>query len=273
MVVIQSGNFLMGSSSADTERDFAAVPPAPEGVTSKWLPLGFTEPSLATKFMAREHPQHTVTIPKNFALGKFPVTAGEFAAFIQETKRQTAACFIQFRKNGDYSGAGWQHPGFAITDRDPAVCVNWYDAQAYIDWLNQKVAGGTAKGPYRLPTEAEWEYAARAGSRSARWWGDAIGMDNAKCDGCQAPCARAEPLNAPHAYKPSPCAAEKWRTSPVGSYPGNPFGLYDMQGNVWQLTGDCWNETYEGAPTDGAAWGSGNCATGVGTGIHTRPPA
>jgi formylglycine-generating enzyme required for sulfatase activity len=262
MAVIPAGTFLMGSLSADTERDFAAVRPTPEGIMSKWLSLGFTEAAMATKFMAREHPQHSVTIPRSFALGKFPVTTGEFAAFIQETKRRTAACFIQFRKGADYSGAGWQHPGFASTDRDPVVCVNWYDAQAYVQWLNKKVAGGTTKdvqGPYRLPSEAEWEYAARAGTRSARWWGDAVGVNNAKCDGCQAPCVQVDLPNVPHTYAPPPCAADKRRTSPVGSFPGNPFGLYDLPGNVWQLTDDCWNETYEGAPTDGGPWVSGNC--------------
>jgi formylglycine-generating enzyme required for sulfatase activity len=262
MVVVPAGTFLMGSSSADTERDFAAVPPTPEAVMGRWLSVGSTEAAMATKFMARERPQHSVTIARNFALGKFPVTTGEFAAFIRETKLQTAACFIQFRRAGDYTGAGWQQPGFASTDRDPVVCVNWYDAQAYVNWLNKKVAGNIAKdvqGPYRLPGEAEWEYAARAGTQSARWWGDPIGVDNAKCNGCQAPCVQVERLNVPHADKPSQCAAEKWRTSPVGRFPGNPFGLYDMQGNVWQLTGDCWNETYEGAPKDGRPWLTGNC--------------
>ena len=262
MVVIPSGTFLMGSSSADTERDFAAVPSTHEAVRNRWLSVGFTQAELAGKFMAREHPQHPVSISGAFALGKFPVTTGEFAAFIQETKRQTAVCFIQFRRAGDYSGEGWRQPGFASTDRDPAVCINWYDAQAYVDWLNKKVGGGTKKdvqGPYRLPSEAEWEYAARAGTQTARWWGDAIGVDNAKCDGCQAPCAKVEPLNGPRDHSPTPCAADKWRTSQVGSFPANPFGLYDMPGNVWQLTSDCWNETYEGAPKDGRPWTSGNC--------------
>ncbi len=247
--------FLMGSSPADTERDLAAVPPAPETSTRGWLAIGVTEAAMATKFVAAEHPQHPVTISRNFALGKFPVTTGEFAAFIQETKLRTAACFIQFRRAGDYTGTGWQSPGFASSDNDPVVCINWYDAQAYIKWLNKKVAGDTAKdgqGPYRLPSEAEWEYAARAGTQSARWWGDAIGVDNAKCNGCQAPCAKAEPQS-------SPCAADRRRTSPVGSFPGNPFGLYDMLGNAWQLTDDCWNATYEGAPTDGGAWVVGTC--------------
>jgi formylglycine-generating enzyme required for sulfatase activity len=98
--------------------------------------------------------------------------------------------------------------------------------------------------PYRLLTEAEWEYAARAGSTTAYYWGVEIGRGNANCNGC----------------------GSKWdnlQTSPVGSFAANQFGLYDMAGNVWQSVQDCYHDDYNGAPTDGSAWTSGDCSRRV----------
>jgi formylglycine-generating enzyme required for sulfatase activity len=128
---------------------------------------------------------------------------------------------------------------FAPTDTQspswPATCLSWKDTQAYIAWLNAKT-----KRIYRLPSEAEWEYAARGGTDTARWWGAAIGSNNANCAGCGSPWDAKE-------------------IADVGKFQPNPFGLYDMLGNVWQWVEDCWNESYVGAPTDGSAWMSGNC--------------
>ena len=122
----------------------------------------------------------------------------------------------------------------------PAVCLDWHDAEKYIAWLNDKVriAHPTldhAKGAYRLPTEAEWEYAARAGTTTARWWGNDIGAGKANCNGC----------------------GSKWDNrlfADVDSFAPNPFGLYGMLGNAWQWTADCWHPNYVGAPRDGSAW-------------------
>src|SRR5262249_55972136 len=131
---------------------------------------------------------------------------------------------------------------------EPAVCLNWYDAEAYLAWLNAKVRRlhkiASRDGPYRLPSEAEWEYAARAGTVTARWWGNAIGTDNADCNGC----------------------GSRWDRvliAPVGSFRANPFGLYGMLGSVWQWTDDCWNESYVGAPGDGRRRASGDCSKRV----------
>ncbi len=243
MVVVPAGDFMMGSSSADTERDLAAVPTYDlESHLLSWF--WPTEIGEARRFVSREHPQHQVTIAKSFGIGKYLITAGEFAAFVRETGYSTGPCLIRTRPRATHSpGAAWPHPGFAATVRDPVVCVTWEDAKAYIDWLNSKLrdsATSNGDGLYRLPSEAEWEFAARARTQTARWWGDAIGVAKAKCDGCQG-------------------LDDRWRTAPVGSFQPNQFGLYDMLGNAWQWTEDCWHENYIGAPTDGSAWTDAGC--------------
>jgi formylglycine-generating enzyme required for sulfatase activity len=238
MVVLAAGSFTMGSSAADTMHDLESVPAYAIG--------------LARVFMAREHPQHTVSIAHPFALGKYHVTRAEFAAFLRDTGYSMASgdCFIlmnnQYKK---IAGAGWQSPGFTQTDRDPVLCVSWHDAEAYVAWLNSKLRGlnstySNSDGPYHLPSEAEWEYAARAGAHTARWWGDAIGSANADCGGCGSHW-------------------DKKQTAPVGSFRPNSFGLYDMLGNAWQWMSDCWNQSYVGAPDDGTVWTTGDCAKRV----------
>jgi formylglycine-generating enzyme required for sulfatase activity len=230
MVVIPAGSFLMGSSPAETERDIGAMP-SDENETDK-------------RTFTSEHPQHTVTIARRFAMGRYFVTRGEFAAFVKETGYSTDGGCTVFT-NHRYPlrpEAGWRAPGFAQTDRDPVVCVNWYDAQAYIGWLDKKVraqiSAAATVGRYRLPSEAEWEYAARASTQTVRWWGDSIGKGNADCEGC----------------------GSRWddrQPAPVGSFPANPFGLFEMLGSAWEWTEDCWNKDYVGAPGDGSAWMAG----------------
>ncbi len=256
----------MGSSIADTERDFAAVPKDPSGFSMDKV-LGFTEEIMAKRFMAWEAPQHAVTIQSRFALGEYLVTVGEYAAFVHETGYWTGPCVIWGHRYPNATGDGWLYPGFNQTDRDPVVCVNWDDAEAYVYWLNQKFVGkkvlADGEGPYRLPSESEWEYAARAGTHTARWWGDDIGTDNAKCDGCGVCSSRSPSSNNGDVTQLPRCMSYQRQTAPVGSYPANTFGLYDMLGNVWEWTQDCWNPTYKGAPTDGSSWQIGNCGHAV----------
>ena len=117
--------------------------------------------------------------------------------------------------------------------------VSWDDAVAYVHWLSVN----TGKR-YRLPTEAEWEYAARAGTTTRYSWGDEIGSNLANCNGC----------------------GSRWddeKTASVGSFPANAWGLHDMHGNVWEWVQDCWNGSYQGAPEDGSAWERGNCSRRV----------
>ena len=119
------------------------------------------------------------------------------------------------------------------------INVSWEDAQGYVRWLSRKTGE-----EYRLLSESEWEYVARAGTRTRYWWGDEIGRNRANCDGC----------------------GSRWedrQTAPVGSFSANGFGLHDVHGNVWEWVEDCWNESYAGAPRDGSAWESGECGRRV----------
>ena len=165
-------------------------------------------------------PVHEVTI-ESFALSKYEVTFEEYARFTAATGRRPA------------SDSGWGR------GRRPVIDVSWEDAVAYTEWLSAHTGER-----YRLPSEAEWEYAARAGSGTVYSWGDEIGRGRANCDGC----------------------GSQWdnkKTAPVGSFSPNAWGLHDMHGNVWEWVQDCWHDNYEGAPADGSAWESGDCSVRV----------
>jgi len=196
-----------------------------------------------------EGPEHVVAI-KAFALGKFDVTSEEFLEFLRDTGYEPAPCNPILNMRWHTPAKGLAYPSDTTEPpKWPAVCLDWRDAQAYIDWLNAKVRRerpslGDRKGPYRLPTESEWEYAARAGTRTARWWGDQIGVNNANCNGCGS-------------------ETDDRLLADVDSFSPNPFGLYGMLGNAWQWTADCWHPDYEGAPKDGSAWTTGDCTKHV----------
>ena len=195
-----------------------------------------------------EKPVHSVTVP-SFRMGKYEVTVGQFRRFVEATGYRTdAERNADGNKGCNVKGSGfwqsrwqwvpdhnWRNPGYSIDENHPVVCVSWNDAEAFVEWL----AAQTGES-FRLPTEAEWEYAARAGSTTKYSWGNSIGSNRANCDGC----------------------GSRWdddRTAPVGSFSANAWGLHDMHGNVWEWVQDCWNYSYAGAPTDGSAWTSGNC--------------
>ena len=236
MVVLPAGNFLMGLSDVEAKRD-TQQEPLLDKILNQWH---WTKSAM---------PQHPVKIQKPFGLGKYPVTRGEFAVFAREMGFSTdQPCQVPTHNKLRFSAeAGWRRPGYDQSDRDPVVCVSWDEAHAYVAWLNVKLARGNAATPdrpYRLPSEAEWEYAARAGTQTTRWWGDAIGSNKAVCNHCGSPWDNQQP-------------------APIGSYGSNDFGLGDMLGNVWQWTEDCWNGNYAGAPENGSAWQTGNCAQKV----------
>jgi formylglycine-generating enzyme required for sulfatase activity len=158
------------------------------------------------------------------------------------------------------------------------VCISWQDAKAYVAWLNKKIMGGLARtqdGPYRLPTEAEWEYSARAGTTTAWWWGKEAGIANARCDGCYEPADKVQPVLVNGVLIFPQCCANRLKrgTAEVDTFPPNPFGLYDMPGNASQWVEDCWAESYRDAPTDGSAFLTPGCKfrTTRGGSWHTSP--
>ena len=188
-----------------------------------------------------ELPAHKVTIAKPFAIGKYEIKKREYAAFVDATGQQAGTgCFgRQDGKQGYFETNTWRDPGFAQSDDDPVVCINRAEAEAYMAWLSQKTGHR-----YRFPSEAEWEYAARAGTRTDYLWGAEIGTGHANCKNC----------------------GTRWddrSTSPAGALPGNAWGLFDMPGNVWEPTLDCFHIGYAGAPADGSAWDDPACAVRV----------
>jgi formylglycine-generating enzyme len=220
------------------------------------LPPGrFTMGSPATEKdrRDREGPQHQVAIGYPFLAGKYDVTRDEYAAFVAQTHRpDSASCYgYDGQAFKDTPGLNWRSPGFAQTGRDPVVCVSWDDTQAYAAWLSRK----TGKR-YRLLSEAEWEYAARAGTVTARTGSDDPARLCGYINGADLDFGKNFPqddgLN-------KACRDGYAHTSPVGSFGPNGFGLYDMLGNVWQWTADCVNDSYAGAPANGAAWQMGTC--------------
>ena len=196
-----------------------------------------------------EGPRHAVTV-RAFALAKYDVTSEEFLRFLAATNYKPAPCNSILNLRWQQAQNGQARPPAEVEPRRwPAVCLEWKDAQAYIAWLNAtaKAArpqlGGRA-GPYRLPSEAEWEYAARGGTTTARWWGEDVGTDNANCNGCGS-------------------TSDARVLTDVDGFAANPFGLFGMLGNAWQWTADCWHPSYVDAPRDGAAWTSGDCTRHV----------
>ena len=243
MVVIPAGSFTMGSSAAETTRE-----------------------SSPNQFANSERPQHDVSV-RSFAIGKYAVTRGEFATFIGETGYNASGCFVyDGAKYARDASKNWRDPGFEQSDRHPAVCISYDDAQHYVAWLNGKVRAAvtvsavSGDGPYRLPSEAEWEYAARAGTTTARYWGDSASNQCDYANGGDQTYSQ---------YFPQDIAVNRdcfdgyVFTASAGSFRPNPWGLYDMLGNALQWTADCWNENYSGAPTNGSAWTSGTCGERV----------
>jgi formylglycine-generating enzyme required for sulfatase activity len=187
-------------------------------------------------------PVRSVRIGKAFALAKTEITLGQFAAFVSDSGYDAGnSCRIWTgSKWEDTAERNWRNPGFSQSESDPVACVNWEDASAYVRWLSQKSGKS-----YRLPSEAEWEYACRAGSSQAH-----CGSDNLDSVGWYGAFATRKGNSGPS-------------TNRVATKQPNAWGLYDMSGNVWEWVQDCWNETYSGAPDDGTAWSSGNCGQRV----------
>jgi formylglycine-generating enzyme required for sulfatase activity len=232
MVVVPAGLFTMGSPASENERG------------------------------NDEGPQHTVTIGKPLAVGKFHVRVDQFAAFVAETGYDARSKCLTFEggKFEERSDRSWRNPGFAQGGSQPAVCVNRNDAKAYVDWLARKTGRN-----YRLLTEAEWEYAARARTEPGAYPPYVFGDEEADLcrHGNGADLTAKSTIAAAKDWTVAPCTDGYAYTSPVGAFAANGFGLYDMQGNAWQWTEDCYHGSYDGAPSDGEAWTTGNCGRRV----------
>ncbi len=198
-----------------------------------------------------EGPLRKVKIGKAFGVGKFEVTRGQYAAFVVDGGYAVAdKCWTDEEAEGkERSDRSFRNPGYEQTDDDPVVCVSWDDAQAYVKWLSRKT-GAT----YRLLSESEWEYAARAGSQTRFSFGDA---DSQLCDvgnGLDNTAAAKFPWLTGNS-----CTDGYAYTAPVGSFAANDFALYDMHGNVWEWAEDCYHDSYRNAPLDEASWTTGDC--------------
>ena len=218
---IPAGSFYMGSCKPDKKREFMGLPPdCPSGAGAN------------DAAQDSEIPQHEVRIKRGFRMGVYEVTLGQFKQFIAGAGRDDLLTddFIE-----DNSG----------DDRAPVTHVSWHDAQDFIRWLNEKE--GTRA--YRLPTEAEWEYAARAGTTTRYSWGDSINCSQGRYG--------RRPAISEHSIPVGECSDSFDGAVTVGSFAANAFGLYDMHGNVWEWVEDCWHHNYEGAPSDGSAWTTG----------------
>lgn len=234
MVVVPTGKFMMGSPDGESGHD------------------------------ANEAPSHEVEMDKGFALARSAITIGQFRDFVRASgyapQSQSLGSSVYDEQSGglrDDSSANWQddYAGKPGQDRLPVINLSWNDAKAYADWLSQR----TGK-KYRLPSEAEFEYALRGGSTSRYWWGD--GPPSSKVENLTGGNDRSGSgrrwSNAFNGYKDG-----YWGPAPVMSFAANPFGLYDMGGNVSEWVADCWHDNYIRAPRTSEAWVNPGCGRRV----------
>ena len=230
MVSVPAGRFVMGAAPDEEERE-----------------------NLAAEFRGRSRPQRTVEI-RAFRAGRVEVTRGEYRAFAESTARKAHGCFAWNGSEFELEARkSWRDTGYAQDDGHPAACVSWEDASAYVAWLSAR----TGKR-YRLPSEAEWEYAARAGAATPRFWGADANAACAYANGADRSTQARVAFAA--AWSAAECEDRHAYTAPVGSFRPNAFGLHDMLGNVAEWTQDCWNADHAGAPSDGSARTTGDCA-------------
>jgi formylglycine-generating enzyme required for sulfatase activity len=236
MVPLPPGQFVMGAAPGEEARE--RVPPQRAG---------------------HAEPQHTVVIRYRFAIAQYHVTVDEFDAFVQDTAyRSSSPCHTPGDRNPEKDRErDWRNPGFVQNGRHPVTCLIWEDAKAYTAWLANKTGRS-----YRLPSETEWEYAARAGSTSTRFWGGGI------AEACEYANVADRTAFAAGSSQREPvydfdCSDGHAHTSPVGLFKPNGFGLFDILGNVWQWVEDCWSATYQGIPADGSPMLSGDCNTRI----------
>lgn len=240
MVVVPAGTFIMGSPESEAGRLRVVYDQEGEAIEwttddAEWLEVG-----MGHRLVIVEGPQRYVTISAPFAVGVYEVTFEEWDACA---------------RGGGCGGLIPDHEGWG-RGRRPVINVSWKEARSYAEWLSRETGED-----YRLPSEAEWEYVARAGTETARYWGETDAAQCRHANGADAAAVQEYPD-----WVTASCSDGYSQTAPVGSFQPNAFGLYDVLGNVWEWTLDCWNQRYSGAPADGSAWESGDCTDRVSRG-------
>jgi formylglycine-generating enzyme required for sulfatase activity len=241
-----------GHHAGETFRDCTDVCPEMVVIPRGTFQMG--APSSDPKATGDEFPVRTVSIGYSFAVGKYPVTRGQWSAFLAATSRSSTNNCLGFNRSTgqkqEKSAYTWRDPGFPQEDSHPVVCVSWNEAQDYSRWLSEKTGHR-----YRLLSEAEYEYVNRAGTHSTYFWGDTA---DGQCRYANGADGTAKAHFSSWWYAAA-CNDGYVYTSPVGTFNANGFGLYDTTGNVWSWTQDCFHRGYDGAPTDGSAWTTGDC--------------
>jgi formylglycine-generating enzyme required for sulfatase activity len=233
----EQARLIKAGGGRDATECFRDVPESPEMVV---VPSGSfmmgTAPTSEPDWPESQSPQHLVTLSSPFAVGRYAVTRGQFAAFVKASGFSADGGQKRTRGVFEYdANTSWRNPGFSQDDTHPVVCVSWRDANAYAAWLTQLTGR-----PYRLPTEAEWEYSARAGTTTRFWWGDSLSRAQANWG-----AMRMEDEGKRDMSK---------GTEPADTCTANPWGLYNVIGNTWEWCADPYHYDYVGAPSDGSAW-------------------
>lgn len=253
-------------AAAKPIRDCASCPelmPIPQGSFTMGASLEEeASHGLSAPIRGRSMPLRQVTFAKGFAMGRYPVTVAQYRMFIDETGyKGSDGCYNQRWYDNHFIyeralGYTWRSPGYQQDDRHPVVCVSAEDAEAYTAWLSKKTGR-----KYALPNEAQYEYALRVGTETSFFWGTNE-RDARACEYSNQPdleqgrAMRGAPMGPAYRFQ---CSDGYAYTSPVGTFKPNAWGLYDMQGNIWEWVADCWNENFKGAPTDGSTWTTGDC--------------
>ena len=198
---------------------------------------------------SNEAPVRLVSIDDAFAAGRYEVTRKEYAAFIADTGNSSEGCMVydgrwQFSEN-----MSWRRPGFDQDDNHPVTCISWEDARVYTQWLSRKTSQ-----TYRLLSASEWEYIARDGGRA-----EEVGRTPPEAACTAGNVADLDAAGQYPGWQVVNCSDNYVHTAPVGSYTANALGVFDLTGNVFEWVGDCWNDDYKAAPTDGSAWNGGDC--------------
>ena len=246
MVVVPAGSFVIGSPAGERDR------------------------------ASSEGPQRRVQVGAAFAVGKYEITRAQFAEFSRAVaaRPQADGCLAFDPSDADFrrdaSGRDWRRPGYPQTDDHPAVCIAWTEAKSYADWLSTKTGQR-----YRLLSESEWEYAARAGSGSSRPWGDDPAQSCRHANLADETFVREVSRGPRGSWYPGwhACRDGYAHTAPVGRYQPNRFGLHDMIGNAWEWVEDCWNDSHALASSDASPRLAGDCASRVyrGGAWHSYP--